>query len=55
MAREVVQKQAFEHRFASMMKQYGNTIRELDKLMGTDERFMQALRSGRLPSEDKKG
>ena len=55
MAREVVQKQAFEHRFASMMKQYGNTIRELDKLMGTDERFMQALRSGRLPSEDQKG
>jgi hypothetical protein len=53
LAREVVQKQPFERRFEAMMKQYGNTIRELEQRMGSEARFLDALRSGLLPAEDK--
>lgn len=53
MAREVVQKQPLEHRFAAMMKQYGKTIAELAARVGTDEALGKALRTGTFPSEDK--
>lgn len=55
LAREVVQKQAFEHRFAAMMKQYGNTLRELEQRMGSEARFLEALRTGLLPSAEPQG
>lgn len=51
MAREVVQKQPLEHRFAAMMKQYGKTIAELAARVGTDEELGKVLRTGTFPAE----
>lgn len=52
MVRDVVQKQALEHRFNAMMRQYGNTLRELDRLLSSDDRLLQALRSGVFPRDE---